>query len=285
MLVAVAPQDTLFRYDSPVSPETERAWQRELDRIIQPSDQLSRLVVRWESGDRWSPIQRFIIWQCLDPVTSTITTPDGVIPGVPDWIMRELQGPNPRATGHYCAPGWCRCLMKANRYVGGKARAIDLATWQLYRDTGLYGRRWWTVQGTKGGHRFVWDPEELEAKLSQLMGGPSQTPDPGALPYAPLDDRVFTRIGMLDQVRTWTRTLEFAARNAEDLERHQITEAVQARDALWKWIDTGIEEAWSEGGEYFKQYLTDEYGRAKPGEQDDLIYEEVEQQFYAQVTD
>jgi hypothetical protein len=282
-MIASASQDRLFRYDPPVSLTTVRAWQREIDRVFIPSDQLSRLVCRWEPGDVWQPIQRFVLWNCLDPVTATLATGD---PAVPDWIVRELRGPSPRVSGHYCAPGYCRCDLKYNRYVGGAARAIDLATWQLYQETGLYGRRWWTIQGHKGGHRFVWDPDELEAMLSKLKGGPAQTPDPGDLPYAPFDARCLDRIGALDQVRTWTRTLEFAARNADDLEAQQITEAVTARDALWQWIDWGIEEAWDEGGSAFKQHLTNTYGRAIPGDRtDDLDYEDVERQFYAQVTD
>lgn len=269
---------TMFRYDPPVPAWRVAQWQRELDRVFQPADQISRLVIRWEAGDEWQPIQRWMIWQCQDPKHSPI----------PPFLRDALHGPHPRSTGHYCAPGlnskgqpWCACLIKGNKWVKGANRHVDRQTWELYHDTGLYGRRWWTIQGTKGGHRFLWDTEELEAKLSQLMGGPSQTPDPGDLPYAEFDYRVLEKIGRLDQVRTWTRTLEFAARNADHLEAQQREDALKAREALWKWIDWGIEEAWAEGGSAFKQYLSDEYGRAKPGEDArDLDYEEVERVFY-----
>src|SRR4051812_7899003 len=115
------PQETLFCYDPPIDIETVRAWQADLDRVLQPTDALSRLVIRWESGDRWAPIQRFVIWQCLDPATSRLA--DGAS-AVPEFIMDELRGPNPRAMGHYCADKYCKCLVKRNRYTGGKARAI-----------------------------------------------------------------------------------------------------------------------------------------------------------------
>lgn len=268
----------LFRYEPPVPPETIARWQAELDRVFQPADQISRLVLRWEAGDEWQPVQRWIIWQCQDPKTSPI----------PPFMLDALNGPNPRSTGHYCAPGlnsvgkpYCACLIKGNKWVKTANRFVDRQTWELYRDTGLYGRRWWVIQGKKGGHRFLWDSEELESKLSALMGGPSQTPDAGDLAYAPFDQRVMDKIGQLDQVKTWTRTLDFAARNADHLEAEQRDAAFHAREALWKWIDWGIEEAWDEGGRYFKQYLSDEYGRAKPGETGrSFDYEEVERQFY-----
>lgn len=265
---AVVPAD-LFRYDPPVSPETVRAWQREVDRAFPPADRISRLVLRWEPGDAFQPIQRFTIWQAQDPRTTA----------VPPFIRDALRGPNPRATGHYCAPGHCLCPMKANRWRGGANRHLDRETWALYRDTGLYGRRWWTVQGDRGGHRFTLDPDELEAKLLQLKAGVNQTPAPGDLPYAPFDARVLHKIARLDQVKTWTRTLDFCARNADHLDAEQKREAIQAREALWQWIDWGIDEAWDEGGAALKQHLSGEYGRDTSGDPDDLDYEAIERAF------
>lgn len=252
----VLPGDTMFRFDPPVSQETIRGWQRELDRYFEPQDRISRLVVRWESGDIWQPIQRFLIWQCENP--NTIAVPPLVQPG--------FRGPHPRSTGHYCAPGHCLCPVKRNAWRSGANRYMDRATYELWKETGLWGRRWWTVQGHKGGHRFQWDPNELEAKLSQMQGGPVQTPSPGELPYAPLDGRVFERVAAMDKVKHWTKAIDYASRHVDHLTREEADDAVKAREALWSYIDWGIDEAWDLGGSALKQYLRQTVGRAKVGE-------------------
>lgn len=268
----------LFRYDPPVSASTVRAWQADLDALFPPVDRLSRLVVRWESGDRWQPIQRFVIWQAQDPLAAEL----------PPMIRDALQRGHPRSTGHYCASGfnpttgalWCMCPMKSNRWRGGANAYIDRATWELYQETGLYGRRWWTIQGHKGGHRFQWDPSEMEARLSDMRGGPRQTPDPGDLPYAPLDQRVLDRIAPLDKVRAWSKMVDFATRHPDQLDAEEDAEATQFKEALWQHMDWGIEEAWEMGGSALKQHLRETVGRSKAGEKnDDVDYEHIEQQF------
>lgn len=265
-----ASEDSLFRYDPPVSPETLAAWQRELDRHFEVQDRVSRLVIRWEAGDIWQPIQRLIIWQCENPNTVM----------VPPMVSAGLKGPHPRSSGHYCAVRFCLCPVKANRWRGGSNRFMDRATYELWRETGLWGRRWWTVQGHAGGHRFQLDPSELEARLRVMVGLPQQTPDPGELPYAPVDARVFEKVASLDKLRRWTKALDFASRHPDQMDQESRDEAIRARQALWRYLDDGIDEAWDEGGSAFKQTLRETYGRGKPWESaSTLDYESVEQRF------
>lgn len=267
----------MFRYDPPVSESTVREWQADLDHLFPPSDRLSRLVLRWESGDIWQPIQRWIIWQCEDPKLIEL----------PPLVREALQRPHPRSLGHYCASGfnpttgklWCMCQIKANRWRGGANAHVDRATWELYRDTGLYGRRWWTIQGNKGGHRFQWNPSEFEARFSAMNGGPQQTPDPGDLPYAPFDGRVMERLAPLDKVRQWSMMVDYATRHPDQLDAEEEQEAIAFKKALFKHIDWGIEEAWELGGGALKQYLRESVGRKKVGSEEDVDYEAIESQF------
>lgn len=266
-----------FRYDPPVSRATIARWQASIDTHFPPTDRLSRLVIRFEAGDLWQPIQRFIIWNAQDPATVAI----------PPMMRDALARPHPRSRGHYCASGknhrgkvWCMCPLKSNRWRGGANTYIDRATWELYQETGLYGRRWWTIQGHKGGHRFQWDPNEVEARLSNMRGGPKQTPDPGALPYAEFDQRVLDRIAPLDKVRAWSQMVDFATRHPDQLDAEEDAEATQFKEALWKHMDWGIEEAWEIGGSALKQHLRETVGRAKVGtKSNDVDYEDIEQRF------
>lgn len=268
----------MFRYDPPVSASTVRAWQSELDALFPPCDRLSHIIVRWEAGDLWQPIQRWTLWQVQDPMTSIL----------PPMVRTALQGAHPRSSGHYCASGfnpvtgqlWCMCPMKANRWRGGANAFVDRATWELFTETGLYGRRWWTIQGRKGGHRFQWDPSEMEARLSEMHGGPRQTPAPGDLPFAPFDQRVLDRIAPLDKVRAWSKMVDFATRHPDQLDAEEDAEAEQFKKALWQHLDWGIEEAWEIGGSALKQHLRESVGRAKAGtNMNDVDYEGIEQDF------
>lgn len=266
-----------FRYDSPVSRAKMAIWQAQIDRVFHPVDRLSRLIIRWDAGDTWQPIQRFVIWHCEDPELVRI----------PPTVRAALRRPHPRSKGHYCASGtnergavWCMCPIKANRWRGGANQHMDRGTWELYRDTGLYGRRWWTIQGHKGGHRFVWDTSEFEARFSAMHGGPQQTPDPGDLPYAPFDGRVLDRIAPLDKVRAWSMMVDFATRHPDQLDAEEEAEAVAFKRALWHHIDWGIEEAWEMGGSALKQHLRETVGRPKIGEdRTDVDYERIEESF------
>src|SRR5687768_14939867 len=109
-------------------------WRQDLAQVSPPLDQLSYLHLRWEPGDPWNPVNRWVIWQLL-PIERT--NPE---------YLKELNGPHPRSTGLYDEI--------AERWVGGTCKLIDLGTYELFRETGRYGRRWWVVQGSKGGHRY-----------------------------------------------------------------------------------------------------------------------------------
>jgi hypothetical protein len=227
-----------FEYDRAV-PE---AWERSLWTIAPPSNFVSWLKITWWAGDVWEPVQRYGIWQMRHPK---------FIKNRPD-LIAELRGPSPRAAGHYCADGHCKCRMKLNAWRCCANRGsltckqakhphqIDYAQWKLFQETGHYGTRWWCIQGEHGGHRHRLTP--IEAKVSRLNKGPSDTPAPGDLPFAEYDQRTFHKVAQLDRVRMWKGVAEYAERNHATMDAEEQAEATQARTALWHWLESQVKQ-------------------------------------------
>lgn len=270
--------DHLFRYEPPVSRETMRAWQRELDAAVEPTDRLARLVIRWEAGDVWQPVQRFMLWLCHDP--NAVTTEP--------WAVQAIRGPHPRASGHYCGTGvdsfgrpYCLCPVKKGKWVRGTTRVIDRQTWDLYQDTGLYGTRWWTIQGPHGGHRFLWEPDELASVASRMHGGPAQTPAPGDLPYAPFDGRVIRQVLMERRTAQIMAALSLAAHKGDSLRAEEQAEAERVAQLLWQHMDEQAYGLWHDGAELLPRYFEDTYGRTPTGTKLSVSGEQMERQEHA----
>lgn len=262
---------SLFRYDPPVSRETMRLWQADLDTLAPAADRRARLILRWEPGDVWQPVQRLLIWMCQDPRWVN-TEP---------WIVAELRKNSPRSNGHYCGIGHCLCALKKNRWVGGVAKWVDREAWRLYRDTGLYGTRWWTIQGHGGGHRFLWEPDELASKLSQTNGGPADTPSPGDLPYAPFDHRVLWAVQQERRAADIVAGLQSVADARATLSLEDKRRAQEAMNALMSWSDERAYALWHDGAELMPRYFEDTYGRVPTGSLKPLDAERLEEQLTA----
>ena len=205
-------------------------WERAVWSIAPPSQFVTWLKISWWSGDVWQPIERWGIWQMRHPRM------------VHPAILRELKGPSPRSTGHYCAVGYCPCKKKFNAWYGGAARQIDFAQWQLFRETGHYGTRWWTIQGDQGGHRHRLD--RVEARVTRIMtrGQISDTPAPGDLPYADFDQRTFWKIAALDRVRMWKHVSDYVHRNDDRMNVEEREEGQAAQRALWAWLESQVKK-------------------------------------------
>lgn len=262
--------DSLFRWDSPVSAATMARWQAELDRAVGVTDRLSGLVLRWEAGDAWQPIQRFIIWQ-TEPLDS-----------LEPWVRAELLSRrHPRGSGHYCGDGYCLCPAEKQkgRWVGGMTRFIDRQTWELYRDTGCYGRRWWVIQGSTGGHRFAWRNDEPQAAAAKAKGFPAQTPAPGDLPYAPFVPSLTLPLILRERrARHFMGTLASMATRLDLLKLEEQAEAAQAARAVWEWAGDEAERLWYDAGaDLLPRYFEDTYGRVPTGTKPTLIPDVVDE--------
>jgi hypothetical protein len=232
---------TLVEYDR----EPPADWAAAIEAVAPRNDRLSWFKVVWEPGDAWQPIGRWIVWQ-MRPLGRH-----------PRLLEPALLGPHPRSTGHYCGVGYCPCAVKAQHWVGGPASGVgvDRLTWELFRDTGCYGQRWWVVQGTNGGHRFKLD--KVEAKLWRLATGRSDTPAAGDLPYAPLDGRVLRHVRDQDKVRLWKGAIDFAERGDAHLSAAVQEQVEQARTALLRWMENQTDLLWDEEKHRIKRVLAD----------------------------
>lgn len=194
------------------------AWERRLYDAFRPEDAASWLVLRWEPGEEWHPINRWVLWHVRRREDAALFYPDH---------LAELEGPDPRATGHACFPGWCMCDVKRNRWYSGSEHGpafIDRGQWQLYRDTGLFGTRYWCIQGDNGGNRWSLSPfEEQMMQFKQL-----NHVLPGDAAYADFDERVIKRLRAYDRIREASSKLE----DASALERLISRSMAQEREQL-----------------------------------------------------
>lgn len=167
-------------------------WVDAVEALAPLSDRMAGLTLRWEAGDRWQPIHRWVIWQ-LQP-WAFVKDRD---------IKRELRGPHPRTNARlvYVNATVNGQTMPRPRLQGGPCRFIDRRTWEIHQEYAARGIlvrpvRFWVLQGSEGGHPFMVSPEEQRLRAAQ--GLPADTPSAGDLPYAGYDARVADGIRRYD---------------------------------------------------------------------------------------
>jgi hypothetical protein len=212
--------------------DPDPVWVEQLDKLSPPETRanLSWYKLVWESGEIWSPIQRWVIWQMH---------PKGFLP---KWIHPDAFKIHPRSTGHPCFEGHCHCKEKAGCWVGGPKSAfgIDRVTYELYHETGCYGQRYWVVQGSKGGHRRRYD--EIETAVALAMGRPGEPPVMGDLPYANPDERTFRAIRNSDRLLSGKNLIDACRLNPAMAQAEDRARAEDAMRAIGAFLDAQIEE-------------------------------------------
>ena len=215
-------------------------WQTALDAVSPLTEQSSGLAVHYETGDRWQPVHRWMLFQ-LQPWQF-----------VPSEIRHELRGPHPRTNAELVyRKGTVNGVTSLRPSLsGGPCRLIDRRTWELhhlYAERGVlvYPRRFWVIQGPGGGHPWMLDQSDEALRLAQ--GLPGEVPSAGTLPYAPFDQRVLDAITAFDLWR-WAN-----GRGAQ-------TSAVQARIARWTEMEVSANRLrWSADSQSYAQQA-DELG-------------------------
>lgn len=112
----------------------------------------------WESGSPERPVQRWAI-----------------VRSFPAWAFPQV--------AHVLRDRPAKSIVRA----GMKA---------YYEATGRVRWPWWLIQGDMGGHPVEYT--EADAAWFRYLGQPDTPPRPGTKAYAPLDDRVFVQLQMLD---------------------------------------------------------------------------------------
>lgn len=239
--------DVLFVKDRPVPAD----WQAELERVVPRSDRVNWLKLIWEPGEPWEPVQR---WEIREMVPK--------LDVVPEEILDALRGPDPRLEGRFvdeevtCAAcegkaGWCqvcsgRGIVGTGRKVWDSPAIVSRRQWELYRDTGCYGLRFWIVQGRHGGHKWRFSP--VEQSYLKSRGLALDTPNPGALPYADFDQRVVQKLVEMDRLRSWRHNMDWEQRQVEKsaaglwVRKDRKAEEEEYAERMVRWLESQVSD-------------------------------------------
>jgi hypothetical protein len=211
-----------FEESRPVPP----GWQEMLDREFNNRENLSRIIIRWESGDPWAPVERWNLWQLL-PVHRA-----------PDHILRPmLEGPSPREFARWDA--------NAGRMIRFKKGGpmISLAQWLAFREyDGRYiPIRYWTLQGDpeEGGHKVAYN--RVEKMISKAKGGTGAPPVNGDLDYIPFGEATMRKLRMIDRIQMNTLALDHYLQNADQYDRREEEAVLRMQEEVWKFLGERIE--------------------------------------------
>ena len=224
---------SIFERDRPVPPE----WQADLESVVPRSDTVPWLKIVFQAGWEYEPIQRFEIYEMTRQLD-----------WVPEGTVDALRGPNPRTMGMWLED---TSITGHRRWISDSI--VSLMQWNLYRETGCYGQRWWILQGAHGGHKWRLSPVERAylAATRGLSADEADTPAPGSLPYAPWDERSKLAIIRADRLRTWKQAMGWAGRSEQKTEAGVLVQADRAKlkqmysELILKWLDEQVYEALS----------------------------------------
>lgn len=206
-------------------------WQDRLTRLFPVSDTITGLYLRWEKGNPWEPINRWMVDQIYP------------IHAIDEQIRKELLGDSPRTHGHYCAEGWCLCPQKYDGWRGGRVSCIDQQQWEAYRITGCYHVRYWAIQGANGGHKYRLNTQE--AKIAHIKTGRNSTPALGDLPYAEFSEQTLDKLVERDRVRMYANVAAWGSDSetrGKVLDEEDRAGVLEANELLWNWLESQVKQ-------------------------------------------
>lgn len=187
--------------------DTPPEWEIRLREVSPISEEHSWLAIRW-----YAEAERWVLYECV---------PNQFIN---QGIRAELEGAHPDTLEQW-------------------ARIVSPYQWEMYRKHRVHARPCWVIQGSKGGHKVEFDPADQE--LCRAVGLPTEPAAPGALPYAPFDERVVQQIvNMSKLVRAKNDLAEFKRRHGTaDAHRRTFNNALRdAREKYVHYINAQFEE-------------------------------------------
>lgn len=213
----------------------DKSWVEQLEKLAYDKDNVPWLKLVWEPGlpeaepipglptAPAEPVQRWFLYELMPPAVWHGFIKANAARGIPDdenWelaILNACCGPDPRTQ------------LKWDDELGRMVpdNEVSWLIWELYQETHCVAYPWWVIQGHHGGHKLSLSP--TERKMAKLLGLPEEPPAPGALEYAPFDNRVLDQIRRRDRIYRRTGTL--AVRQAE-----QQQEERDGRRLLVKWL-------------------------------------------------
>lgn len=204
--------------------EAPREFVERLNALWPPYGRTPWLVPFWDAGTPEEPVQRWVVYVARPASTlsenereelqarSLEILPPGVGRESPLAVVRAMEvGIDP---------------LPYSEAPRGRLRALGY--WEAHRALVLPV---WVVQGANGGHAYRWT--EHERRMLRLQKLPDHEPEPGSLPFHPLDERVVTRLLALDRLRRLERfgSLGGTVMEKEAHEREWRTSFLEFMDA------------------------------------------------------
>jgi len=213
-------------------------------------------VLVWLAGKDYEPVQRWGVYEIVpaemvrgllrqdtNPYTGK-TNEDSVL-----WhLWQDLEGPDPATWGEWRPD---KTVPTGRRWHS--ASLVSRTQWLVHQRTGGLPTLVWIIQGSRGGH--MWQVGQQEMAWLESFGLSREQVDtvadaiplPGALPYAPYDQRVFQALATRDKLRTWAG--DWQARSATKSRAGLVVagDRTSRRHAynrqMLAWIETQIEDA------------------------------------------
>lgn len=189
------------------SREVPPEWEQRLREISPVSESLSWLAIRWHPE-----FQRYVLYECVPNQFIEMS------------FRSELEGEHPDRLEDW-------------------ARIVSAYQWEMYRKHKVHARPCWVIQGANGGNKVVFDQADQE--LCRAQGLPTEPPLPGALPYAPFDERVVSQILRMSKLQKAKNSLgEFKKRYGTVAgQKREYREALrEARSQYVSFINSQFEE-------------------------------------------
>ena len=234
-----ATADALFVWDR----EAPASFVKELAEATPHDDNLAEFRCVWEPGEPQAPIQRFTLWQ-MRPRGMTqrlIASRHPLVEGLTEPHPRRGARWDERA-GHY-------------RLAGGKSAKTDRLTWDLYNQTGMFGQRWWIIQGPNGGHRWNLNSTEKRILAEGSGGAVRDVPMPADLGYIDPDWRTIRHLLELQQVTLWLRVARYADAQQRRLDAAERAEVEAARAHFFDWMMHQLDGVYGEALPLYKRAL------------------------------
>lgn len=192
MTAAVQERVDWFMYP-PATFDEIRRWQEQLDVLVGRERNKAYLLLYWEPGESWHPIERYMIGNAIPRALQAqeyeFYKSLGGEQEASESTFAELEGPSPREGCYYDTK-----LQKLVRPEGKLLPGITQRQWLLWREHSAFVTPLWVIQGSKGGHMVRFNP--YEEHLRRLKRQPLHPPAPGELPFAPFDSRVLEALRM-----------------------------------------------------------------------------------------
>lgn len=219
----------LIQYDAPSSAGPFAA---ELCAAFPKNDRVPWLLPVWEHGDLpptaearrlvprkdWQVVERWVLYQMFPP------------PMVTAFQREACMGPPPERT---------RLWDWRTRSIENPDALVTQTQHRLFHQTGgHFGRSFWVVQGTQGGHKVRFT--KRESALMGLEGKPTTPPLKGDLSYAEIDRRCLLQLVGWDRLRQWNRTLAFDKQTKADQVERLNHEEQAFRWRLMGWLDKQV---------------------------------------------